>query len=85
MYIQEKDKQSDLIRKRRVIVKEEDKKRILSMCHSEWGGWNALWTRKNITKTSPHSCNKSVAQGGYRECLRPERKRTKGKVGSPQG
>ena len=34
LYIQEKDKRSDLIRKRRVIVKEEDKQRILAMCHS---------------------------------------------------
>ena len=34
LYIQEKDKQSDLIRKRRVIVKEEDKQGILAMCHS---------------------------------------------------
>ena len=32
-YIQDKDRDKDLIRKRRVIVKEEDKQNILSMCH----------------------------------------------------
>ena len=34
LYIQEKDKQSDLVRKRCIIAKEEDKQRTLSMCHS---------------------------------------------------
>ena len=33
LYIQDKDRDKDLIRKRRVIVKEEDKQKILSMCH----------------------------------------------------
>ena len=35
LYIQEKDKQSDLVRKRRIIVKEEDKE--LYLCATvEW-------------------------------------------------
>ena len=33
LYIQDKDRDKDLIRKRRVIVKEEEKQKILSMCH----------------------------------------------------
>ena len=31
--VQDKDRDKDLIRKRRVIVKEEEKQKILSMCH----------------------------------------------------
>ena len=33
MYILDKDRNKDLIRKRRIIVKEEEKQKILSMCH----------------------------------------------------
>ena len=33
LYILDKDRDKDLIRKRRVIVKEEEKQKILSMCH----------------------------------------------------
>ena len=57
LYIQEKDKQSDLIRKRRVIVKEEDKQRILSMCHS---GMDALWARQNIWKSKLETCMPTI-------------------------
>ena len=33
LYTQDTDHQSKLVRNRRVIVKEEDKQKILSMCH----------------------------------------------------
>ena len=33
LYVEVLDKSMDLVRKRRVIVKEEEKKRILRMCH----------------------------------------------------
>ena len=43
LYIQDKDKKTDLIRKRRVIIKSEEKEKILSMCHDGIDLRHALW------------------------------------------
>ena len=47
LYIQEKDKQSGLIRIRRAIVKEE-RQTENSIHVPQWDGWNALWVGQNL-------------------------------------
>ncbi len=49
LYLPEKDSTS-MHRMRRVVVKQEEKSRILNMCHDGLDAWNAFWERQDLWK-----------------------------------